>query len=76
LHKAGIQQIAKITASKENEALFKKYGAGLNTLVICSPDGEKLKVFAGEACTQSNVSSFCKSFPEAFAAWLRTKKKS
>jgi hypothetical protein len=72
MKKAGITQYAKIPATKENAELFKKYGAGLNTLVICAPNGDKLAVFAGGQCTQSAVSAAMKTFKETtFTAWQK-----
>ncbi|HYG75043.1 MAG TPA: hypothetical protein VEK08_08580 [Planctomycetota bacterium] len=75
LKKAGISQFAKITAGAANVEKMKKYGAGPNTLVICAPNGDKLIAFAGEQCTQSNVTSFLKQFPQHFQAYMNSKKK-
>jgi hypothetical protein len=72
LKKAGISIYAKVPAQKENVGLFKKYGAGLNTLVICAPNGDRLATFASDQCTQSAVSKALKTFKETvFMAWQR-----
>jgi hypothetical protein len=73
MKKAGISLYAKVVAKKENAATFQKYGAGINSLVICAPNGDKLALFAGEQCTQSAVISFLKTFPDNFEAWKKRK---
>ena len=37
----------KVGQTPENEALFKQYGAKINTLILCAPNGEKLVSTSG-----------------------------
>jgi hypothetical protein len=73
--KAGIATFVKVPATKDNEALFKKYGAGAGTLVICAPNGDKLCGFSGEECTVANVTKELKSFKDRLAAWHKSQEK-
>jgi hypothetical protein len=73
MKKAGINTFVKIAVTKENMEVCKKYGAGPNTLVICTPDGDKLSIFAGPQCTQCAVTSAMKTFKLQFEAFMKTK---
>lgn len=73
--KAGVQIYAKVTATKANEALYRKYSAGLNTLIICAPNGDSLLVLSGQQCNQSGVSSAMKNFEAIFTGWKNHQKK-
>lgn len=74
LKKAGVAVYAKVIANKSNEELFKKYGAGLNTLVVCAPSGEALIVLAGSQCNQSGVSAALKGLGAQMAALRKNAK--
>jgi len=75
LKDAGISKCLKVAACKENQGTFKKYGAGLNTLVLCAPNGDKLSVLAGDQCTEANVRKELKSLGDKFEAWKNAQKK-
>ena len=56
LMKHGVKHQVKVLASKENAALMKKYGATLpDTLVLCAPNGDALKVFKGDECSRLDI---------------------
>jgi hypothetical protein len=75
MKKAGINNFAKIVASKENAEVFKKYAAAPNTLVICASNGDRLVTLTGEQCTQVNVSNELKTFKAKLAAQQAQQKK-
>jgi hypothetical protein len=53
--RAGIASFAKVPLTEANRELYKKYNAGVPTLVICSADGKALQTFAGAECKQTQV---------------------
>jgi hypothetical protein len=75
LKHAGVSKFVKIAATKENEELFKKFGAGANTLVVCAPNGDKLVTLADEQCSESNVCKELKSFKDKLDGWKHAQKK-
>jgi hypothetical protein len=74
LHSAGITICAKVAATKENQELFRKYGVGANTLVLCAPNGDALVTLAGDQCSAGNVSRELRCFKEKLDAWKRSQK--
>lgn len=69
LKKQNINILCKIVASPENQKLFQKYGAAVNSLVICAPNGDKLMQFNGEDCSQSKIVPALKDVKAAYVAW-------
>jgi len=74
LKKAGVRYFVKVAATKENEALFKKYSVAPDTMIVCAPNGDVLTGLNGAQLTQSNVSVMCKKFPALLASWESRKK--
>lgn len=74
LKKAGVSHFVKIAATKENEALFKKYRVAPDTMLVCAPNGDVLTGLSDAQLTQSNVSAMCKTFPALFATWMSKRK--
>ena len=54
-NRVGIASFAKVPLSEANRELYKKYNAGVPTLVICSADGKAMQTFAGAECKQTQV---------------------
>lgn len=75
LKKAGINTMAKIPATKENKDTFKKYKAGLGSMVVVAPDGSTLMAFHGANLKQSTVMKSLKGFKQNFEQWKKTQAK-
>src|SRR5205823_140058 len=72
---AGISTFVKIPASNENAKLLQTYGVAPNTLVVCTPDGDKLWACSGAECTAGTVTQFLTNdFKGKFAAWKQAAK--
>lgn len=70
--KAGFTEFFKVPGTKENIELAKKFNVTLdNTLVFCSPGGEKVAMFAGDGCKDSTLLAFLKTWPDTYAAWQK-----
>ena len=57
----GIHTVTMVPALQENGELFRKYGASLDALVICAPNGDKLAIFDGSRCTAENITLYLKN---------------
>jgi hypothetical protein len=65
----GVGNFVKIKLNKENRALAEKYNAELNTLVVCSPSGERITAFK---CT-ADVAKSIDSAKKDMTAWSEKK---
>jgi len=70
----GIKHWFIVTATPENTALAKKYGAIENTLVVCASNGDALGVFRCDECKQSQIVQFCKYYKDIFDGYTKSKK--
>lgn len=70
--KAGLTEYYKVTASKENVELIKKYSVRQdNTLVFCAPTGDMVACLAGMRCNQTEVLKVLKVWPQLYEAWQK-----
>jgi len=70
--KAGFSEYYKVTPSKENLPLVKKYSVRRdNTVVFCAPGGEMVACLGGMECNQTNVLKVLKSWTMLYQAWQK-----
>ena len=68
--KAGINEFFKVSATKDNINLAKKYKVAQdNTLILCSPKGGAVVTLSGDQCTYANVMKVLKLWNEIYADW-------
>jgi hypothetical protein len=72
--KADITKFCRVTATKENQELVKKYNVTQdNTLLLCAPNGDLVMILAGGQCTDAEVLKVLKNWPEIYKAWQKLK---
>lgn len=74
--KAKLEKFYKVVASKETQALAKKYKVTQdNTLIFCAPNGDPVAQLAGKQCNTTNTLKVLKVWPTVYADWQKKQAK-
>jgi hypothetical protein len=68
----GLRLFVKIPHTPENLALYEKFNAGENTLLVLDPDGKKLATFSGQDANQKRLHTYIHGdFARQALAWKK-----